>query len=31
MSSFWPNRLAASAMALADWVLMDWVRSKPKS
>src|SRR5580692_13168170 len=31
MSSCWPNCFAASAMALADWVLMAWVRWKPKS
>ena len=35
MSSAWgapkPNARAASAMALADWALMAWVRSKPKS
>jgi hypothetical protein len=24
MSSFWPNCFAASAIALADWVLMAW-------
>src|SRR3984885_994040 len=31
MSSNCPNCFAASAMALADWVLMAWVRWKPKS
>ena len=31
MSSCWPKFFAASAMACAGWLLMAWVRSKPKS